>query len=35
VISLAKVEVESWAPDEVPDWLAAIPVTKPGTTAVK
>ena len=35
VISLAKVEVESWAPDQVPDWLAAIPVTKPGTTAVK
>ena len=34
VISLAKLTVESWAPDEVPDWLAAIPVTKPGTTAV-
>lgn len=26
-----KVEAESWAPDEVPDWLAAIPVEKPGT----
>lgn len=35
VISLANIEVESWAPDEVPDWLAAIPLTKPGTTAVK
>ena len=26
-----KVEAESWAADEVPDWLAAIAVTKPGT----
>ncbi len=26
-----KVEAESFEPDEVPDWLAAIPVTKPGT----
>jgi orotate phosphoribosyltransferase len=26
-----KVEAESWAPNEVPDWLAAIPVEKPGT----
>lgn len=28
-----KVEAESWAEDEIPDWLAAIPVTKPGTRA--
>ena len=35
VISLANIAVESWAPDEVPEWLEAIPVTKPGTTAVK
>ncbi len=26
-----KVEAESFHPDEVPDWLAAIPITKPGT----
>lgn len=28
-----KVEAESWAEDEVPDWLAEIPITKPGTRA--
>lgn len=26
-----KVEAESYAPDEVPEWLQAIPTTKPGT----
>lgn len=26
-----RVEAASYAPDEVPDWLAAVPVTKPGT----
>ncbi len=26
-----KVEAETWAEDELPDWLAEIPVTKPGT----
>lgn len=26
-----QVEAQSFAPDDVPDWLAAIPVTKPGT----
>ncbi len=26
-----KVDAESWAPDEVPEWLAAIPLQKPGT----
>lgn len=26
-----KVEAESYAPDQVPEWLAAIPTTKPGT----
>ncbi len=26
-----KVDAESWAADEVPEWLAAIPVEKPGT----
>jgi orotate phosphoribosyltransferase len=28
-----RVESESYAPDDVPEWLAAIPVTKPGTRA--
>lgn len=26
-----RVEAESFAPDEVPDWLQALPITKPGT----
>jgi len=26
-----KVEASSYAPDNIPDWLSAIPVTKPGT----
>lgn len=26
-----RVEAQSYAPDEVPEWLAAIPATKPGT----
>lgn len=29
--SAYKVEAESYAPDEVPEWLAALPITKPGT----
>lgn len=29
-----KVEAQSFAPEEVPAWLAAIPVSKPGTRAV-
>lgn len=29
-----RVEAESYAEDAVPEWLAAIPVTKPGTRAV-
>ncbi len=29
--SAYKVEAESYAPDQVPDWLAALPITKPGT----
>ncbi len=26
-----KVEAQTFAPDDVPDWLAAVPITKPGT----
>lgn len=33
VFAAYKVEAASYAPDEVPDDLAAIPVTKPGTRA--
>jgi orotate phosphoribosyltransferase len=29
--SAYKVEALSYAPDEVPEWLAAIPAVKPGT----
>lgn len=34
VVPLATLEITSWSPEEVPEWLAEIPVTKPGTTAV-
>jgi len=30
-----RVEAESFAPDDVPEWLAAIPITKPGTRVEK
>lgn len=33
LFSAFTVEATSYAPDEVPDWLAAIPTTKPGTRA--
>jgi orotate phosphoribosyltransferase len=29
--SLAKVSFPTWPTDQIPDWLAAIPVTKPGS----
>ena len=29
-----KVQAMSFAPEEVPEWLSAIPITKPGTRAV-
>jgi orotate phosphoribosyltransferase len=32
--SAYKVEAESYGPDEVPEWLAAIPIQKPGTRAI-
>jgi orotate phosphoribosyltransferase len=31
VFSSYRVESQSYAPDAIPDWLAAIPITKPGT----
>jgi len=33
LFSAYKVEAESYAPDAVPDWLAAVPLVKPGTSA--
>jgi len=32
--SAYEAKAESFAPDEVPDWLQAIPVTKPGTRVI-
>lgn len=31
LFSAYKVEAQTWAPDEIPDWLKEIPVRKPGT----
>jgi orotate phosphoribosyltransferase len=31
LFAAARVEARSYAPEEVPDWLAAIPITDPGT----
>lgn len=31
LFSAYKVEAQTWAPDELPDWLEQIPVQKPGT----
>lgn len=31
VFAAYKVEARSYAPDEIPDWLASIPAVKPGT----
>ncbi len=33
--SLAKLDVIKFAPDEVPDWLEKIPVSKPGSRFIK
>jgi orotate phosphoribosyltransferase len=33
--SVLTLDVKSWAPDEVPDWLDAIPVHRPGSTGKK
>ena len=34
LVALAELDIETWAADELPDWLAEIEITKPGTTAV-
>ncbi len=33
LVSLARLEIETWEAADMPDWLASIPVTRPGTTA--
>jgi hypothetical protein len=33
-VALASIEVESFAPDEIPDDLKAIPAIKPGSRAL-
>lgn len=35
VLSLVTLSVEKWAPDQLPDWLAAIPLAQPGSTGKK
>ncbi len=34
-ISLLSLQVQAFAPDALPDWLAAIPITRPGSTGKK
>ena len=34
LLALEQLNIDTWEPEEVPDWLAAIPVSKPGTTAL-
>jgi orotate phosphoribosyltransferase len=31
-VALLRMTVEKWPPDALPDWLAAIPISKPGST---
>ena len=35
LISALSLNVQSWAPDEVPKWLADTPITRPGSTGKK
>lgn len=35
LVSALSLTVESWVPDEVPDWLAAVPINRPGSTGKK
>ena len=35
LVSALSLSVQSWAPDDVPDSLAAIPITRPGSTGKK
>lgn len=35
LVSTLTLVAESWAPDDVPEWLQAIPITRPGSTGKK
>jgi orotate phosphoribosyltransferase len=35
LVSALSLDVQSWAPDDVPKWLADIPITRPGSTGKK
>ena len=35
LVSALSLDVQSWSADEVPDWLAAVPVSQPGSTGKK
>lgn len=35
LVSALSLNVQSWAPDEVPEWLAAVPISRPGSTGKK
>lgn len=35
ITALLTLDVEKFAPDAVPDWLSAIPITRPGSTGKK
>ena len=35
LVSALSLDVQSWAPDDVPDSLAAIPISRPGSTGKK
>ena len=30
--TLTKIDIQTWAKDDIPDWLSEIPITKPGST---
>lgn len=35
LVSTLSLVAQSWAPDALPEWLAAVPVTRPGSTGKK
>jgi orotate phosphoribosyltransferase len=35
LVATLSLTVESWAPNDVPEWLAATPITRPGSTGKK
>ena len=35
LVSALSLDVQSWPPDAVPEWLAALPITRPGSTGKK